>query len=66
MKIFGLVKCSKLFKDQSVREVQRVEMIVLLQEYTNFSIWSNEDMSSLDMDIVVHRVSFIDEYKTVK
>jgi hypothetical protein len=40
-------------------------MIALLQEYTDVFVWS-DDMSSLDIDIIVYRIPLVEGCKTVK
>ena len=44
----------------------RKELIDLLQDYNDVFAWSYQDMSSLDIDIVVHRLPLREECAPVK
>ena len=44
----------------------RKELIDLLQDYNDVFAWSYQDMSSLDTDIVVHRLPLREEYAPIK
>ena len=44
----------------------RKELIDLLQEYNDMFVWSYQDMSGLDTDIVVHRLPLKEECMSVK
>ena len=44
----------------------RKELIDLLQDYNDVFAWSYQDMSGLDTDIVVHRLSLREECMSVK
>ena len=41
-------------------------MIALLQEYIDVFSWSYKDMSDLDTNIIVHRVSLVEGCRPVK
>ena len=44
----------------------RKELIDLLQDYSDVFAWSYQDMSGLDIDIVVHHLSLREECVPVK
>jgi hypothetical protein len=45
---------------------EREELIALLRDYVDVFAWSCKDMSGLDTDIIVHRVSLVGGYKSFK
>jgi hypothetical protein len=45
---------------------QRMEMIALLQKYSDVFAWSYEDMPGLDTNIVVHKIPLEEGCKPVK
>ena len=44
----------------------RKDLIDLLQEYGDVFVWSYQDMSGLNIDIMVHRLSLREECMSVK
>ena len=42
------------------------ELVGLLQEYNDVFVWSYQDMPSLDIDIMVHRLSLREKCSPVK
>ena len=49
-----------------IAQTEREDLITLLRDYVDVFAWSYEDMSCLDTDIVVHRVSLEEGCKPIK
>jgi len=45
---------------------QRVEIIVILQEYADVYAWSYEDMPDLDTNIIVYKIPLEEGCKPIK
>jgi len=45
---------------------EREELIALIREYIDISVWNYEDTSGLDLQIVMHRLNIKPDVKPVK